>query len=172
VTHRAIPLACAAVGLLLVLLPKLLAPRPLLVWNAAASLPRGIYRITASGALRPGDLVLARTPSEWASMFAARGYLPESVPLLKRVAATAGSTVCRHGAATLIDGTQHATAQDGDRAGRPMPAWSGCHTLGAGELFLLIAEHPASLDGRYFGPTPANLVIGRATPLWTVPDGP
>lgn len=170
-TRRAIPLVCVAAGVLLVLLPTLLAPRPLLVWNASASLPRGFYRITVPAAPRAGDLVLARAPSGWAALFAERGYLPAGVPLLKRVAATAGSTVCRNGLAILIDGTEHATAQRTDRAGRPMPVWSGCHRLGADEVFLLIAEHPASLDGRYFGPTAASLVIGRATPLWTVPDG-
>jgi conjugative transfer signal peptidase TraF len=164
-------LACITAGVLLALLPTLLAPRPLLVWNASASLPRGFYRITAANAARPGDLVLARTPPEWAPMFAERGYLPRGVPLLKRVAATAGATVCRKGVAILIDGTEHATALRADRAGRPLPAWSGCRRLDTDEVFLLIPEHPASLDGRYFGPTPANLVIGRAAPVWTMPDG-
>lgn len=142
----------------------------LLIWNASASLPRGFDRVTAAGELRPGDLVLARTPAEWAPTFAARGYLPSGVPLLKRVAAVAGATVCRNGTTILVDGSERAAAQLADRLGRPMPVWSGCRTLAAGEVFLLIAEHPASLDGRYFGPTAASLVIGRAVPLWTVAD--
>lgn len=170
-TRRAIVLAASVAGLLLVLLPVLPAPRPLVVWNASASLPRGLYRISAPRTPRAGDLVLARTPPAFASMFAERGYLPAEVPLLKRVAATSGSTVCRNGVAILIDGQPRATAQIVDRVGRPMPAWSGCRTLGATDLFLLIPEHPASLDGRYFGPTSVALVIGRAQPLWTVPDG-
>jgi type IV secretory pathway protease TraF len=28
-----------------------------------------------------------------------------------------------------------------------------------------------SLDGRYFGPTATNQIVGRAVPLWTDEDG-
>ncbi|RYE86213.1 MAG: hypothetical protein EOO78_37400, partial [Oxalobacteraceae bacterium] len=38
--------------------------------------------------------------------------------------------------------------------------------LGPGMVFLLIGETPASFDGRYFGPTLAQDVVGKATPLW------
>jgi type IV secretory pathway protease TraF len=33
-------------------------------------------------------------------------------------------------------------------------------------IFLLMTETPDSFDGRYFGPTLGQDVIGRATPLW------
>jgi type IV secretory pathway protease TraF len=35
-------------------------------------------------------------------------------------------------------------------------------------LFALNADVPQSLDGRYFGPLPLSLVIGRALPLCIV----
>jgi conjugative transfer signal peptidase TraF len=171
VSRRAIVLVVMALGLAVLGVAATGAMPVRLIWNASASLPRGFYRVTAAGELRSGDLVLAHTPAEWAATFAARGYLPDGVPLLKRVAAVAGATVCRQGTTILIDGSERAAAQTADRLGRPMPAWSGCRTLAAGEMFLLIAEHPASLDGRYLGPMAASLVIGRAVPLWTVADG-
>lgn len=51
-----------------------------------------------------------------------------------------------------------------DAAGRPMPWWRGCMVLKNGSL--LLNDAPASSDGRYFGPTRAADVIGKAAPLW------
>lgn len=56
-----------------------------------------------------------------------------------------------------------------DRAHRPLPVWTGCRTVGRGELFLLNAARD-SLDGRYFGPLPAAGLIGTAQPLLTRSD--
>lgn len=168
--QRTTILAVTAAAVALLALPTAMPPRPLLVWNASASLPLGFYRIVSPEHLRVGDLALVRMPGAWGRMFAERGYLPANVPLLKRIAAVTGSTICRHGAAVAIDGQQQAMALTVDRLGRPMPVWSGCHVLGAAEVFLLIGDHPASLDGRYFGATERAAVVGRAIPIWTFTD--
>ena len=52
-----------------------------------------------------------------------------------------------------------------------MPAWDGCRLLSGDEILLLNADVPDSFDGRYFGPTRFDQVIGRLIPLWTRPDG-
>lgn len=77
--------------------------------------------------------------------------------------------LCRAGGAILIDGRLAGQARQRDRRGRPLPVWTGCRTLAAGELFLMNMAAPDSLDGRYFGPLSASSVLGRATPLWTDP---
>ena len=46
-----------------------------------------------------------------------------------------------------------------------MPAWTGCHELAAGEYFLLM-DSPDSFDGRYFGLTRREDLVGRAVLLW------
>lgn len=102
-----------------------------------------------------------------AALLAERGALAPGVPLLKRMAARAGQTVCRIGERILVDGQALATTRDADRLGRPLPRWSGCLRLDPGFVFLLNRDAPDSLDGRYFGPTPAGAVQGRAIPLWT-----
>ena len=158
-------LATGAIGAAMII-----APQPRVIWNASASLPIGLYAVQRIDRPEVGDLVLARTPEDWTSEFDARGYLPAGVALLKRVAAVSGSTVCRNETRITIDGAFVAAAQHHDRYGRPLPAWQGCHRLGADEVFLLIAEHPASLDGRYLGPTPLSSIIGRAEPLWTLKE--
>jgi type IV secretory pathway protease TraF len=83
------------------------------------------------------------------------------------VAATAGDVVCASGDALFIDGRLAAKRLASDRIGRPLPQWEGCETLGAGEVFLLMAYVPDSFDGRYFGVTERRNIIGRLVPLWT-----
>jgi conjugative transfer signal peptidase TraF len=150
--------ACAA--------PLLHTPRPLLAWNASASAPRGLYIIGAAAQPAVDALTLVRPPLALARFLGARGYVPASVPLLKRIAAVAPQTVCRRGLAILIDDHAVARAFRRDRLGRPLPAWRGCRRLRRGEVFLLNADAPYSLDSRYFGPLPASSIIGRASPLW------
>ena len=145
-------------------------PRPWLAWNATASAPVGLYRVRPAGALRVGDWVLARPPATQAAWFAERGTLPLGVPLLKPIAALAGDRVCRNGLRITVNGSVVAMALERDHQGRPLPAWSGCHRLVAGEVFLLNPAVPDSLDSRYFGPLPASSIVGRAVPLWTWGD--
>ncbi|MGH6652959.1 MAG: S26 family signal peptidase [Sphingopyxis sp.] len=144
----------------------LAAPAPRLVWNASASAPIGLYRIDTDAAPQVGDLVAIDPPPELAGFLAARGYLPRGLPLLKRVAALPGALVCRSGTFVTIDGTGVARALARDRANRPLPVWTGCRSVGRGELFLLNTA-PDSLDGRYFGALPAAGLIGTAHPLLT-----
>lgn len=70
-------------------------------------------------------------------------------------------------APVTVDGRRVGLARERDRIGRVLPSWSGCRAIVHGELFLMNTAAPDSLDGRYFGPLPANSVLGWATPLWT-----
>ena len=60
---------------------------PLLVWNATASAPIGLYLTMPIQHLSHGDLVLATPPPDVAQLAALRDYLPRGVPLVKRVEA-------------------------------------------------------------------------------------
>lgn len=141
-------------------------PLPRLVWNASASAPVGLYRVTPGSPVRRGDMVIARTPLAVRALAANRHYVPANVPLVKRVAGVPGDTVCAAGTVVTVDGRPVAMRRAADRVGRPLPWWEGCRTLRDGAQFLLMAEAPDSFDGRYFGPSAAADVIGKATPLW------
>ena len=62
-------------------------------------------------------------------------------------------------------------ALERDHAGRGLPVWQGCKRVRTGEVFLMNWQVRDSLDGRYFGLTPTDQIIGRAFPLWTDEDG-
>jgi conjugative transfer signal peptidase TraF len=159
-------LALGALGLGLIGLAALGRPAPLIIYNASASAPLGFYRVLPANPIRRSDLVLARMPDSVRRLAAERGYLPANVPLVKRIAALSGDTVCALDRAITIDGRHVADQLAVDRLGRPLPAWAGCRTLGPGEVFLLMAGVPDSFDGRYFGPVPASAIIGKLVPLW------
>lgn len=144
-------------------------PVPRLVYNPSDSVPVGWYRVEPlhrhSGYLPVGSIVLTQLPADVAAFAARRGYLPDRVPLLKRVGAVAPQHVCIIGDQLRIDGVPVATVLSADRLGRALPVWQPCRPLAEGELFLLSATHPASFDSRYFGPTSTSAVIGVAHPV-------
>jgi len=115
-------------------------------------------------------LLAVRPPEPLATFLDLNGYLPTGVPMLKRVLALPGQTVCRNGTTILVDGIEMGEAQQRDSRGRPLPVWQGCDVVGAGELFLMNWQSAVSLDGRYFGLTSSTAVIGRAYPVWTGED--
>jgi len=161
--------ACAgALGALAIGLAATIAVplRPLLVWNASASAPIGLYAVAAPDQIETGDMVIARLPAPMREFAAQRHYLPANVPLVKRVIGEPGDTICAIGTQIFVNGRRIAERLVTDGAGRAMPWWSGCATLRQGALFLLMAGSPASFDGRYFGPTESRDIIGKANLLW------
>lgn len=152
-------------GLVALALPVLLDPAPRLVWNASASAPIGLWRITPGAVPRVGDQVLAWVPQNARALAARRGYLPLNVPMIKTVAAAQGALVCGADARVTIGGQVVALRRRADKRGRTLPWWTGCERLSQDRI-LLINAAADSFDGRYFGPIDTRSVIGRATPLW------
>ena len=141
-------------------------PAPRLLWNASDSAPRGLYRVFPGTPPGRGELAIAWAPGRYRRLAAERQYLPGNVPLVKRVAAVRGDRVCAIGPMIQVDGrtVAHRLAVDGKR--RAMPWWHGCRTLRHGE-YLLLMDAPASFDGRYFGISRVEQIVGKARPLWT-----
>lgn len=162
---RVVVLGWAGLALAVLAISPVTARAPRLIWNASASLPIGLYQLEPARAAAVGELVAYRPAPELSRAFAARGYLPDGVPLLKPVAATPPSVVCRQGLRIVIDGRTVAMALEKDRAGRPLPRWSGCITLGPEAVFLLAPDVPDALDGRYFGPVDRRDLLGRIVPI-------
>ena len=137
---------------------------PRVIWNATPSAPIGLYRIEN---ITPdsGDWVLVEPRSDVREFISERGYLPSNTPLLKRVAAQNGDEICRRNEQIFVKKFYVADALWVDSLGREMPRWAGCFTLKERQYFLLNA-HPKSLDGRYFGKTHRDEIIGVAVPVW------
>jgi conjugative transfer signal peptidase TraF len=154
-------------------LTLLFPPPPMLVWNASASAPIGLYYVDSwkrfdqqTADIEIDDMVVAWPPKAARMLAADRHYLPSDVPLIKRVAAAEHDAVCADGDRITIDGGWIVPRRKVDAKGRALPWWQGCHLLETGELFLMMEEHSASFDGRYFGITAPQDVIGKATLIW------
>jgi len=149
------------------LLSTIGAAPPLYIWNASNSVPRGLYRLELATTLTVTELVAVQPPALLATFLDLNGYLPIGVPMLKRVLALPGQTVCRNGLSISVDGVDVGQARERDGRGRPLPVWHGCQIIADGDVFVMNWQSEDSLDGRYFGPLPASAVIGRAVPIWT-----
>lgn len=149
-------------------------PQPRLIYNPSDSVAVSWYRLdplqyrfgSLPLSLEVGSVVLTTLRPETAALAAQRGYLPDYIPLLKRVGAVAPQHVCIVAGQVHIDGVPVATTLPADRMGRPLPSWRQCRQLRADELFLLSTANPASFDSRYFGPINVSAVIGIAHPVW------
>jgi len=141
-------------------------PVPKLVWNASASVPVGLYGVQPIRRPHVNDLVVVTPPEPLARFLADDDILPKGVPLLKRVLALPGQTVCRADRTITVDGIFVGEARERDRLGRDLPVWQGCRVIVEGEVFLMNRQSEDSFDGRYFGPLPATSIVGHAAPLW------
>ena len=160
-------LGVALVVCLSLLTVQFLQPKPRLVWNASASVPVGLYWLDDGRDLKRGDLVLVWLPRAARKLAAERAYLPSNTPAAKRIAALAPDTVCVENGIVSINHQTSAKSLPSDHMGRPLEAWRGCVALGSNQVFLLTAAAEASFDGRYFGPSERDDIIGRLVPLWT-----
>ena len=143
------------------------ATTPRYIWNASNSVPIGLYQVQSATKLIVTELVAVQPPALLAAFLDLNGYLPIGLPMLKRVLALPGQTVCRNGLTIAVDGIDVGDAHERDRHGRPLPAWHGCHVIADGDVFVKNWQSADSLDSRYFGPLPASAVIGKAVPVWT-----
>lgn len=136
-------------------------PAPWLV-NETASLPRGVYRLTA-GPASPGAIVAVTPPRQGRRYLAGLGAPPDA-RLLKRVAAAEGETVCRRGQ-QLSWPRGAVVALQRDRRGRPLPQWRGCRRLRADEI-VVVGDTQDSFDSRYFGPIRTSEIDGAYKEVW------
>ena len=161
------PMLFTAIVATSLLLSTIWGMTPHYIWNASSSVPIGLYRVQATTRLAVTELVAVQPPDLLAAFLDLNGYLPVGVPMLKRVLALPGQTVCRNGLKIAVDGVDVGEARERDGRNRPLPVWHGCRVIADGDVFVMNWQSADSLDSRYFGPLPASAVIGRAIPVWT-----
>lgn len=142
--------------------------------NFTPSYPLGLWRIEALGrAASVDDLVFVCPPATPAFTTAfERGYIRRGLcpgrfsPLIKTVVATEGQSV-DIGDHVSVNGKPiaHSEVRRSDAEGRALSAWPG-GAVPPGHLYLH-SDFAGSYDSRYFGPIPANGLLGLAHPVLT-----
>ena len=145
--------------------------------NTTDSAPVGIYWVSGERYER-GDLVVSCLPADASSALAVqRLYLNSSLvcesrvePVLKTVTAEFGDEVCVSSAGVTVNGEMVSGSRPlaEDRAGRSMPVLNDSGYIAPGQVWLMSPGIPHAFDARYFGPTPASLVIGKAKLVWSL----
>ncbi|WP_404406873.1 conjugative transfer signal peptidase TraF [Pelagibacterium halotolerans] len=143
--------------------------------NFTPSYPLGLWQIVPLD--RPagvGDRVfVCPPPGPVVDLARERGYLPGGLcpagtaPLIKTIVAMPGQVV-RIGTQVLIDGVplENSRVLPCDGEGRLMTPWAGGE-IPAGDVFLH-SDFVASYDSRYFGPIPADGILGLAREILTL----
>lgn len=149
-------------------LAGLAAPQPLFLINTSPSEPVGLY-IRAAGEPTVGRLAAFRPPQGGRAY--AQAYLPEigAGGILKTLVAGPGSQICAEQDLFRINGRLMGPIHRRDSAGRLLPHWEGCLTLGRGQYAAFSNRIPNSFDSRYYGPVNQADVIGAFEPLWVRP---
>src|SRR5260221_13020786 len=130
------PIALVTVVAAAAVIETMLGPKPAtrFVWNASESVPTGLYQVQPTRPLIVTTLVVAYPPEPLATLLADGGYLLRDVPLIKRILALPGQTVCRAGPTIAVAGIEMGMARERDHRGRVLPDWERCHTLARGEV--------------------------------------
>src|ERR1700751_3886781 len=123
------PTLFTAIAATSLLLSTIGGTTPHYIWNASNSVPIGLYRVQPATRLTVTELVAVQAPDLLAEFLDLNGYLPIGVPMLKRVLALPGQTVCRNGLTIVVDGIDVGNAHERDGRGRPLPVWHGCRTI-------------------------------------------
>lgn len=140
--------------------------------NLTPSYPLGIWRVQPIDREAViGDLVFICPPDTPAFVLGVeRGYLPVGLcpsgtaPLIKSVVAVAGQVVEVEDT-IAIDGIElkNSGVRSTDAQGRPLSVFPGGQ-VPPGSVFLH-SDFGGSYDSRYFGPLPADGILGLATPV-------
>lgn len=143
--------------------------------NLTPSYPLGIWRIQPiDREAVVGDLVFICPPDTQAFVLGVeRGYLPAGLcpggkgPLIKRVIAVAGQVIGIKDT-VIIDGAvlPNSGVRSTDAEGRPLPRFAGGQ-VPVGFVFLH-SDFGGSYDSRYFGPLPADGILGLATSVYVL----
>ena len=126
--------------------------------NLTPSLPKGVY-LLCPGTPGKGDLVSFCLEGDFAELARERGYLqagscPTGLrPLLKIVAGLPGDAI-----------PHDLNLLPADRLGRALPSALPEGIIPSG-MALVLAEHPGSIDGRYFGLVPLES-LRRVKAVW------
>ena len=142
--------------------------------NVTPSYAYGLWRIEPlNREVRVGDRIFICPPrGDVTELGLERGYLPKgpcpsgSGPLIKTVVALAGQSI-EMGGQVIIDGAPLSFSRvlERDAEGRAMPIHPGGR-VGEGALFIH-SDFVGSYDSRYFGPIPAEGVLGLAREVLT-----
>lgn len=128
-------------------------------FNFTASMPVGVYKLTASAPDR-NKIVSVCLDNDYAAMAMKRQYVgsgscPSGMqPLLKKVAALPGDSIVYdeiQGISINNAVWPHSTVQTSDSHNRPMIRAELPHVVPANKILVLSNRHDGSFDSRYFG---------------------
>ena len=145
-----------------------------LVVNFSASIPTGVYRPVADTNYAKGDIVAVCLGKSEQSRLAKQhtnltsGSCKERYGrMIKIIRATAGDIVDFADDGLYVNGERIPDSKplSHDKHGNPLPKIRGVRVVQSGD-YLLMGQHPKSLDSRYLGFFNASQLQYKVKPVW------
>lgn len=142
--------------------------------NVSASMPRGVYKLSAERPVRGRFVAVCPPAAPVFEQARARGYLLRGPcpggyePLIKVLAAVAGDNIRVDRDGVRIDGVlwPNSVPLAVDATGWALPRLVGQQmTLGDGLVFLMSRDCALGFDSRYFGALPSSAIAATAVPI-------
>lgn len=146
--------------------------------NTSDSIPKGLYRITASQPAKGGYVIFCPDTHNSFKEAVKRGYIEKGICpsgygyMMKKIVAARGDTVSTTKAGIVINHKILAFSSPKfvDGAHRTLHPWQvTLYTLKKNELLTMTDQDEWSFDGRYYGLIKTNQVKGMITPIWVKP---
>jgi conjugative transfer signal peptidase TraF len=138
--------------------------------NLSPSVPMGLYRLQSKSLkqnLKIGDFVIIKVPRQARPYIYGRHWLPQKWRLIKNVGALPGDKFEITDKALFINNTYIGPVYLIDHEGKPLPKLRGAFLVPSKYFLPVGTGTKKSFDGRYFGPVPQNLILGKAMPVVT-----
>jgi conjugative transfer signal peptidase TraF len=141
--------------------------------NASASLPIGLYRVTADQSAKLIEFCPAEPfgSSSANRAYRGKGNCPDGAePLMKPIVAMPGDTVHFSAVGVAVNGAllPNSAPLPFDTKHRLLQHWPfGKYRVASETVWVISSYNPRSFDSRYFGPIPTTAVRSHLRPLFT-----
>lgn len=147
---------------------RLYPPPKMLYLNTTLSEPIGLYLISKDK-VQKGDLVVFKVPPNAESIIYGRKLLKPSALLLKEYYALPGEHYTITDKYIYVNDCRVGKIYENDSKNMPLPRLRGTFTVKKGHFLALATYRETSLDSRYFGDIPQELIVAKVTPFLTLP---
>lgn len=131
-------------------------------YQVSPSMPEGFYFIEPAKNLKRNDIVIFYPPKNIKKFLLEHHWIPHDGLLMKYVVGVPGDWVCKKGNVIWINHKRIANVYRFYATNKLLPNWKFCVTLKHNQFLLMSTRVERSFDGRYFGPTSRQYIIGKA----------
>ncbi len=136
-----------------------------ITYQSTPSMPEGYYLTYKVKSIQRENNVIFMPNQKTEKFIIQHGWLPEGIPLLKRVIGIPGDKLCIKHHMVYINNKRVAVAKLKDNKGEALPIFTYCGEIQPDYYFVQGISSPNSFDSRYYGLIKREQIISKAVKL-------